>query len=74
MRKDKKTKQKKMMKTRTKFVILAMLNITMFTVTCLALAYMDKTVPDTLIAAFFAAWTLELGLLAGIKIKSKDEE
>lgn len=67
-------KTKKKLKTRTKFVAAAMVNITWFTVTCLVLAYVDKTVPDALIIAFFSAWTLELGLLAGIKIKSKDEE
>lgn len=66
-------KNTKKIKTRTKFVIAAMANITWFTVACLVLSAMDKTVPDTLIAAFFAAWTLELGLLAGIKIKSKGD-
>ena len=37
------------------------------------LAANDKTVPDSLTVAWFAAWTAELALLANIKIKGKDE-
>ena len=33
----------------------------------------DKTVPDSLTVAWFAAWTAELALLANIKIKGKDD-
>lgn len=57
------------MKKRDKFVICSMVNITWFTVAALVLAAFDKTVPDALIIAFFAAWTAELAILAGIKIK-----
>lgn len=61
------------MKKRTKFVIAAMVNIIWYTVVVLVLSYNDKTVPDTLTVAWFGAWTVELALLAGIKVKGKDE-
>lgn len=61
------------MKKRTKFVIAAMFNIIWYTVVVLVLSYMDKTVPDALTVAWFGAWTVELALLAGIKLKGKDE-
>ena len=66
-------KTRKKMKTRTKFVIVAVVNLTWFTVACLAAAFLDKSVPDALTVAWFAAWTVELALLAGIKIRDKDE-
>lgn len=61
------------MKTRTKFVIVACLNITLYTIAVLVLSFFDKVVPDSLTVSFFSAWTLELALLAGIRIKGKDE-
>ena len=61
------------MKTRTKFVIAAIINIVWFTIAVLILSALDKTVPDALIVAWFGAWTVELALLAGIKIKGKEE-
>lgn len=39
----------------------------------LVLTSNDKTVPDSLTVAWFAAWTAELALLANIKIKGKDD-
>lgn len=57
------------MKKRTKFVIAAMVNIIWYTVVVLVLSYKDKTVPDALTVAWFGAWTVELALLAGIKVK-----
>lgn len=66
-------KKRKQIKTRTKFTILACLNLTWYCVAVLVLSYMDKTVPDALTGAWFAAWTAELALLAGIKIKDKGE-
>lgn len=59
------------MKTRTKFVIAAIVNIVWYTIVCLVAAFMDKSVPDTLTTAWFRAWTVELALLAGITIKDK---
>lgn len=63
----------KKMKKRTKFVIVAMANIVWYTITVLILSAKDKTVPDALTVAWFGAWTVELALLAGIKVKGKDE-
>lgn len=60
------------MKKRTKFTVAAIANIIWFTIVVFVLSIMDKTVPDALITCWFAAWTVELALLAGIKIKSKD--
>ena len=61
------------MRKRTKFVICSIANLTWFAVAVLILSAMDKTVPDSLITAWFAAWTVELAILAGIKIKGKEE-
>jgi len=61
------------MKTRTKFVIAAIINIVWYTIVVLVASFMDKIVPDSLTVAWFAAWTVELALLAGIKVKSKGE-
>lgn len=61
------------MKKRTKFVIAAMTNIVWYTIAVLILSAKDKVVPDALTVAWFSAWTVELALLAGIKIKGKDE-
>lgn len=61
------------MKKRTKFVIVAMGNIIWYTIAVLILSAKDKAVPDALTVAWFSAWTVELALLAGIKIKGKDE-
>lgn len=63
----------KKLRTRTKFVIAAIINIVWFTVAVLILSALDKSVPDSLIVAWFASWTTELALLAGIKIKGKEE-
>lgn len=58
---------------RTKFTLFAMVNLLWFTIAVLVLSCLDKTVPDVLVTCWFAAWTIELALLFGIKIKSKDE-
>lgn len=63
---------KKKMKARTKFTILSVINLTWYAIAVLVLSYLDKTVPDSLTTAWFAAWTIELGLLFGIKIKDKE--
>ena len=55
------------MKKRTKFTICAIVAIILYTVAVLVLAYHDHIVPDSLTAAYFTAWTAELGLLYGIK-------
>ena len=61
------------MKKRTKFMIAAMINIIWYTIAVLILSAKDKMVPDALTVAWFGAWTVELALLAGIKVKGKDE-
>ena len=62
-----------MMKKRTKFTIAAIVNLTWYCVAVLVLSSLGKTVPDSLTVAWFAAWTVELALLFGIKIKNKGE-
>ena len=61
------------MKKRDKYLIAAIANLLWYCVAALVLTAYDKAVPDTLTVAWFAAWTAELALLAGIKIKGKDE-
>lgn len=66
-------KKKPKMKRRTKFTILAVVNLTWYCIAVIVAAFFDKMVPDALTVAWFAAWTVELALLAGIKVKSKEE-
>lgn len=61
------------MKKRTKFTLCAIIAIMIYTAVALLLSAFGKMVPDSLTVAYFAAWTVELGLLFGIKIKSKGE-
>ena len=61
------------MKRRTKFTIFAVVNLTWYCVAVLVASFMDKMVPDSLTVAWFSAWTAELALLAGIKLKAKEE-
>ena len=61
------------MKKRTKFTIAAIVNLTWYCVVVLVLSALRKPVPDSLTVAWFAAWTVELALLFGIKIKNKGE-
>lgn len=63
----------KKLKRRTKFTILAVVNLTWYCIAVLAASFLDKMVPDALTVAWFSAWTVELALLAGLKIKSKEE-
>ena len=61
------------MKKRTKFTVAAIVNLTWYCVAVLILSALGKTVPDSLSVAWFAAWTVELALFAGIKIIEKGE-
>ena len=63
----------KALKKRDKYVLSAIVNLTWYCVAALVLSAMGKTVPDSLTVAWFAAWTVELALLFGIKIKNKGE-
>lgn len=67
----KERKKKTPMKRRTKFVIAAMVNITWYTVAVLVISWHDHVVPSELTIAWFAAWTVELALLAGLKVRGK---
>ena len=58
---------------RDKYVWAAIFNLTWYCIVSLVLTSNDKTVPDSLTVAWFAAWTVELALLANIKIKGKDD-
>ncbi len=64
--------KKQKMKKRTKFTICAITNIIWYTVAVLVINALGKEVQAELTVAWFAAWTVELALLAGIKIKGKD--
>lgn len=65
--------QKKPVKRRTKFTILAVVNLTWYCIAVIVAAFYDKIIPDALTIAWFSAWTVELALLAGIKVKCKEE-
>ena len=60
-------------KNRTKFAIFSVFNLTWYAIAVLVLSYYDKMIPDSLTTAWFAAWTVELALLFGIKIKDKGD-
>ena len=63
----------KKLKSRTKFTLVAIFNLEWYTVIALYLSSIKVTVPSELTVAWFAAWTVQLGLLFGIKIKEKGE-
>lgn len=67
------TRKRPKMKRRTKFTILAVVNLTWYCIAVIAAAFFDKMVPDALTVAWFSAWTVELALLFGIKVKAKEE-
>lgn len=66
-------KRTKKLRKRDKYLIAAVVNLCWYCVAVLILTAFDKTVPDSLTVAWFAAWTAELALLAGIKIKDKGD-
>ena len=63
----------KALKKRDKYVLSAIVNLTWYCVVVLVLSALGKTVPDSMTVAWFAACTVELALLFGIKIKNKGE-
>lgn len=63
----------KKLRSRTKFTLVAIFNLEWYTIVVLYLSSINVTVPSELTVAWFAAWTAELGLLFGIKIKEKGE-
>lgn len=58
---------------RDKYLAAAIISLWLYCAAALVLTALDKSVPDSLTTAWFAAWTVELGLLAGLKIKDKDD-
>ena len=67
-------KSKPKMKKRTKFTILAVVNLTWYTVVVLIANFFDHTEAPELTVGWFAAWTAELALLYGIKVKEKPSD
>lgn len=61
------------MRKRTRFTLLAILMIITYTVVALILTANDKVIPSELTVSWFSAWTIELALLYGIKIKDKEK-
>lgn len=61
------------MKKRTKFVIAAIVNLEWYAIAVLIINALGKEVQPELTVAWFASWTAELALLAGIKVKGKDD-
>lgn len=59
----------KEMKKRDRYLCIAMANLFWYCAATLALTAWEKSVPDSLTAAWFAAWTTELALVAGIRLK-----
>ena len=58
---------------RDRYVWAAIFNLTWYCISVLVLSGFGKNVPDSLTVMWGAAWTAELALLAGIKIKGKDD-
>lgn len=70
----KREKEKPKMKKRTMFTILSVANLTWYTVAVLILNFFDHTVSPELTIGWFAAWTAELALLFGIKVKGNSSD
>lgn len=66
-------RQGRSMKKRDKYLLAAIVNLTWYCVAVLVLTAFGRSAPDSLTVAWFAAWATELALLAGIKIKGKDD-
>ena len=62
------------LKKRTKFTILAVFNLTWYTVVVLIANFFDHAVSPELTVGWFAAWTAELASLYGIKVKEKPSD
>ena len=60
------------MKKRTKFTIAAIVAIVAMGVVETILVANGTTYPDAFIIGWYAAWTVELALLFGLKIKNKE--
>lgn len=61
------------MRKREKYLLAAILALWAYCTAALVLTAYDHAVPDALTVAWFSAWTVELALLAGLKIKDKGD-
>lgn len=66
-------KKWKELRKRDRFVYLSMLMLSTYCIATFIVSCFDKVIPDSLTVAWFGAWTVELALLWGIKIKDKGE-
>lgn len=66
-------KRTRKIRKRDKYLILAIFNLVWYCIAVIILSGFDKIVPDSLTVAWFSAWTVELGLVAGIKIKERSD-
>lgn len=73
-KKSHRRKKREQIKKRTLFVLVAMFNLTWYTIAVLVISWHDHLVPSELTIAWFAAWTVELALLAGLKIKDNNSD
>ena len=64
------TKSKK----RTLFTVFSMFNLFWYTIAVLVANFHDHMISPELTVAWFSAWTVELALLFGIKIKDKSSD
>ena len=61
------------LKKRDVYLLIAIFNIQWYTVVVLILSYLERSVPESLTVAWFAAWGSELAIIAGIKITCKED-
>lgn len=54
------------------YLITAIINLCWYTIVALILTAFNKTIPDSLTVAWFSAWTVELAIVAGIKITERN--
>lgn len=67
-------KAKRKIKNMTKFVIVSIVLLVLFTVACFVAIFNDKVIPDSLIVSFFAAFTGELAGMLFKKVKDKKND
>ena len=66
--------KKKKLKKRTLFTVFSMFNLFWYTIAVLVANFHDPMISSELTVAWFSAWTVELALLFGIKIKDKSSD
>lgn len=66
-------KKWKELRKRDRYVYLSMFMLSIYCIAAFIVSCFDKVIPDSLTVAWFGAWTVELALLWGIRIKDKGE-